>query len=316
MRLDTKTRAVTFSAAMAITMSSAAIAAGQHAGHGTPTPTAPAAATSRPPAPVSMEDLHRNGGVPRGWKFSVPAGDPKAGREVFGKLECSKCHEVKPDFPRAPRGSGDVGPELSGMGGFHPAEYFAESIVDPNAVIVAGPGFVGADGRSVMPDYRDSMTLTELVDLVAYLKSLDAGGHGQHQHGAAPAREQRVGPYRIRLEYQDAAADGHAHDHGSAGSRPAKPAGHLMVFVTDAQTGEPVPYLPVSAVIAADKTAPRTIRLAPMIGAGGFHYGADVTLPRQTTRLTLNLGAAGLKTMGAAAGRFGKPVTASFDWSD
>ena len=87
-------------------------------------------------------------------------------------------------------------------------------------------------------------------------------------------------------------------------------------FVTDAATGEAVPYLPVTAVIAVGKAAPRTVRLVPMIGSGGFHYGADVTIPKGTTRLTLNVGAAGLKTMGAAAGRFGKPVTVSFDWSE
>jgi uncharacterized protein involved in high-affinity Fe2+ transport len=210
------------------------------------------------------------------------------------------------------------------MGGHHPAEYFAQSIVDPNAVIVAGPGFVGQDGRSVMPDYRDSVTFTELVDLVAYLKGLGDGAHGT-THGAGPAREQTVGPYRVRVEYHAPAADGHAHQHGSAtpgashqhgAGAPAKRAGHLMVFVADAETGEAVPYLPVSAVITAGKAAPRTVRLAPMIGGTGFHYGADVAIPESTTRLTLNLGAAGLKTMGAAAGRFGKPATVSFDWSD
>lgn len=305
MRIDTKLWATALAAVTTAVL--AAGAAAQHAGHTSP----PSVAPTKPPAPISMEELHRHGGVPRGWKFTLPAGDPKAGREIFGKLECNKCHEVKPDFPRAERGAGDVGPELTGMGGQHPAEYLAESIIDPNAVIVAGPGFVGADGRSVMPDYRDSVTFTELVDLVAYLKSLSGGAH-DHQHGAA-AREQAAGPYRVRVEYQEPGAGGHAHDHGAAA--PGKRAGHLMVFVADADTGEPVPYLPVSAVIAAGK-APRTVRLAPMIGGAGFHYGADVTLPEGTTKLTLNLGAAGLKTMGAAAGRFGKPVTVSFDWSD
>jgi mono/diheme cytochrome c family protein len=259
-----------------------------------------------------MEELHRHGGVPRGWKFTLPAGDPKAGREVFAKLECSKCHEAKPDFPRGERGPGDVGPELTGMGAHHPAEYFAQSIVDPNAVIVAGPGFVGPDGRSIMPDFRDTVTFTELVDLVAYLKSLDGGGH--HQHGAAPTREQTAGPYRVRVEYVDPAAGGHAHHHGSA--TPTRRAGHLMVFVSDAETGEAVPYLPVTAVITVGKAAPRTVRLGPMMGRAGFHYGADVTLPEGTTKLTLNLGAAALKTMGEAAGRFTKPVTVSFNWSD
>ena len=286
----------------------ATAAAAQHAGHGASPPPASTTATGKPAAPVSMEVLHRHGGVPRGWKFTLPGGDPKAGREVFARLECNKCHEVKPDFPRGERGAGDVGPDLTGMGDRHPAEYFAQSIIDPNAVIVAGTGFVGADGRSVMPDYRDSLTFTELVDLVAYLKSLRGGAHAHHH--SMPTREQTAGPYRLRVEYH---APGQ-HAHHSAGGSP--PTGHLMAFVTDTATGEPVPYLPVSAVIAAAKTAPRTVRLAPMVGGDGFHYGADVTVPRGTTKVTVNVGVAGLKTTGAAAGRFGKPVTVSFDWSE
>jgi hypothetical protein len=267
------------------------------------------AAPAKPPAPISMDELHRHGGVPRGWKFTLPAGDPKAGREVYGKLECNKCHEVKPDFPRGARGPGDVGPELTAMGGHHPAEYFAQSIVDPNAVIVAGAGFVGPDGRSVMPDYRDSVTFTELVDLVAYLKSLRGDGHAHH-HDGAPAREQTAGPYRVRIEYHARGHGGHGHHLGAAGA-----AGHLMAFVTDAATGESVPYLPVNVAIAGGKE-PRTVRLVPMMGDVGFHYGADVTIPKGVTKLTLTVGTAGLKTMGSAAGRYGKPVTVSFDWSE
>lgn len=50
------------------------------------------------------------------------------------------------------------------MGTQHPAEYFAESVLNPNAVIVTGPRYTGPDGLSVMPDYRDSLTVTELID--------------------------------------------------------------------------------------------------------------------------------------------------------
>jgi hypothetical protein len=65
------------------------------------------------------------------------------------------------------------------MGGHHPAEYFAESILNPNAVIIVGPGYTGADGLSIMPDYRESLTVAELIDLVAYGKSLtDMRDHG------------------------------------------------------------------------------------------------------------------------------------------
>jgi len=58
------------------------------------------------------------------------------------------------------------------MGDHHPAEYFAESILNPNAVITTEPGYTGADGLSIMPDYRESLSAADLIDLVAYLKSL------------------------------------------------------------------------------------------------------------------------------------------------
>ena len=277
----------------------------QHAGH--PPPATPPDA-AKPPTPITMEELHRGGGVPRGWKFTLPPGDAKTGREIFAKLECNKCHEVKPDFPKS-GGAGDVGPELTGMGAHHPAEYFAQSIVDPNAVILAGPGYVGADGRSIMPDYRDSLTFAELVDLVAYIKSLGAAAGGHHHHEANAPQERTAGPYKVRVEYAEPGQAGHSH-----GATPAKPSGHLMVFVTDTATGEPVPYLPVSAAIRSVESARRTVRLRPMIGGAGFHYGADVTLPDDTVEITLTLGASTLTTMGAAAGRFGKPVTLSVDW--
>ena len=58
------------------------------------------------------------------------------------------------------------------MGEHHPAGYLAESILNPNAVIVKGPGYIGPDGRSTMPDYRDALSVADLIDLVAYLRSL------------------------------------------------------------------------------------------------------------------------------------------------
>ena len=59
--------------------------------------------------------------------------------------------------------------------------------------ILAGPGFTGPDGRSIMPDYRDSLTFAELVDLVAYIKSLGGGEHGYHHHEANAPQEQTAG---------------------------------------------------------------------------------------------------------------------------
>lgn len=88
-------------------------------------------------------------------------------------MECFTCHAVRgEDLPRAVRTRESAGPDLTGMGAHHPPEYFAESILNPNRVIVLGPGCTGPDGLSIMPSYADSMTLRQLVDIVAYLRSL------------------------------------------------------------------------------------------------------------------------------------------------
>jgi hypothetical protein len=159
-------------------------------GHSHP-PGTPAHERSKAPVRITMEELHKHGGIPPGWRLTVPPGDPAGGRQVFAKLECYKCHAIKGEqFPHAAKGPDDAGPDLTGMGSHHPAEYFLESILNPNAVIVAGPGHTGRDGLSVMPDYRESLTVRELIDLVAYIKSLSgehghppAGGHGSSSPG-------------------------------------------------------------------------------------------------------------------------------------
>jgi hypothetical protein len=53
-------------------------------------------------------------------------------------------------------GEKGVGPELSQMAGMHPPEFFAESIINPNAVIDPKGkdlGYLGENGKSKMPDY-------------------------------------------------------------------------------------------------------------------------------------------------------------------
>ena len=79
------------------------------------------------------------------------------------------CHRVKGE--KLPASSG-LGPDLTGVGRHHPSGYILESILNPNAVIVQGPGYTGPDGKSIMPDVRGQLSVGDLVDLVAYLKSL------------------------------------------------------------------------------------------------------------------------------------------------
>jgi mono/diheme cytochrome c family protein len=147
------------------------------------------AARAEAPIRTTMEALHASGGVPRGWKFRMPSGDAEAGRKAFIALECFACHRVEGEpFPRESKTPKRAGPDLTGMGGHHPAEYFAESIVSPNRIIIEGPGYTGSDGLSTMPTYADTMTVRQLVDLVAYLRSLkgDMGAHHAHDMGSKP----------------------------------------------------------------------------------------------------------------------------------
>ena len=294
-----------------VTLAASALA--QHEGHGQRvTPPALAqggAAQDTPSRRITMEQLHQSGGVPPGWKFSLPAGDATRGRQLFVDLECYKCHAIQGEsFPASAADAKNVGPELTGMGGQHPAEYFAESILSPNTVVVDGPGFIGPDGKSVMPSYAESLSVTQLVDLVAFLKSLTGGGH---MHESAPAA-QTVDDYTVRLDYRGAGA--HAGHEGRAGhSGMAAGPGHLMVFVTDRASGEPIPYLPVSATIRAPGQSARRVSLAPMVGGQGFHYGADVTLPDGAHTVTVSIGPLAVPTMASAKGRFARPATVVFE---
>jgi len=303
-------------AILALVALAAASALAQHQGHEQRTTTPPSSGTggatqsAAGSRKVTMEELHRSGGVPPGWKFALPGGDAAKGRQVFADLECYKCHAIQGEsFPATGGDAKNAGPALTGMGGQHPSEYFAESILAPNAVILDGPGYTGPDGKSIMPSFADSLSVTQLVDLVAFLKSLTAGGH--HVHSAAPA-EKTVGDYMVRLDYRG--GDAHAGHEGHAGHTATTAApGHLMVFVADRATGEPVPYLPVSATIRAAGKPARSVKLSPMVGGQGFHYGVNVALPAGAHTVTLTIGAVTIQLMASAKGRFAKPVTVVFE---
>ena len=108
---------------------------------------------------------------PKGWRFTMPKGDSAKGRAVFEKFECYYCHEVRGEqFPYPT----EHAPELSQMGSMHPVEFFAESIMNPNAVVPKT--YREADGKSPMTNFAEKMTVQELVDVSAYVASLRPKG--------------------------------------------------------------------------------------------------------------------------------------------
>jgi cytochrome c1 len=132
----------------------------------------PPSPPARTPKPAPGGDPHAEHGTPKGWRFTWPKGDVARGRAAFARFECYSCHEVKGEKFPAPREAAKLGPELSVMGPLHDVDYFAESILNPSAVIERGKGYQAPDGSSKMPSFNDSMTVQELIDLVAYLRAL------------------------------------------------------------------------------------------------------------------------------------------------
>ena len=274
--------------------------------HPTTAPAAPAApATTNDDSPssrhITMEELHRLGGTPRGWRFTLPQGDAGRGKAVFVEAGCFKCHAVKDAGLPDPAGEKRPGPELTGMGGHHPAEYLAESIINPNAVILSSPGFTGTDGLSIMPSYADSLSVQQLLDVVAFVRSLTGGGG--HAHHAAGPQEVIAGDYRVRLASVPAID---ASGKSTGGDR-------FMVFVLDRTTGEPVPYLPVQIRLIGPGKIPRAVALAPTMGADPFHYAATVLVPDDVESIRVSIGPTTMRVTGTS-GRYKKPATATFDW--
>jgi len=164
---------------------------------------------AQPGMRLSMDALHQQGGVPLGWQMTLPPGDQAAGRQAFVDFGCHSCHRVAGESFSA-GASNSIGPELSGMGSHHPATYFAEAILNPDAVLIDAPGYVGGDGHSIMPMYPE-MTIGQLSDLVAYLTSLQQGGTQSCHAGASSTMSAAVNMSTVDLRNRPQPQPGEAH---------------------------------------------------------------------------------------------------------
>jgi putative heme-binding domain-containing protein len=75
----------------------------------------------KPPTPAQIKDLAAE---------VLAKGDPARGERLFRRadLGCFKCHALQ-------RAGGNVGPELTALGGSSPVDYIVASVLDPNAAI-------------------------------------------------------------------------------------------------------------------------------------------------------------------------------------
>jgi quinoprotein glucose dehydrogenase len=110
-----------------------------------------------------------------GYREALAGGDARAGQRIFnGKAEvsCLRCHKINGE-------GGEVGPDLTGVGGRQNREYLLESIVDPNRQITKGFETVVltlASGKTVVgvlksEDANEVRLMTAEGQLVAVPKS-------------------------------------------------------------------------------------------------------------------------------------------------
>lgn len=115
-------------------------------------------------------------GPKSGRGFTLPEGDLAAGKETFQRLNCHACHAVDDIEQLQPlAGEPDVSVALGGeVARIRTYGELVTSIINPSHRFARGyaPEEVQTEGGSSrMTIYNDTMTVTELIDIVAYLQS-------------------------------------------------------------------------------------------------------------------------------------------------
>jgi sulfur-oxidizing protein SoxX len=104
--------------------------------------------------------------------FSLPEGDPAAGKSAFVDLACIACHST-PDIEQLESAPGDISVALGGD--VTQVKTYADlvtSVINPSHRISKSspPGMLTVDGKSRMRNYNSVMTVEQLVNVVAYLQ--------------------------------------------------------------------------------------------------------------------------------------------------
>jgi len=107
-----------------------------------------------------------------GKGFTLPEGDVHAGKANYVNLQCNACHKVDgvDQINADPERSIVLGGDVTRI------ETYGElvtSIINPSHRLAKGYPVdeVSTNGESKMRNYNDVMTVTQLVDLVAFLQS-------------------------------------------------------------------------------------------------------------------------------------------------
>jgi sulfur-oxidizing protein SoxX len=104
--------------------------------------------------------------------FSLPEGDPAIGQETFVALQCNACHST-PDIEQLAQRDGGISIALGGeVGRVKTYADLVTSVINPSHRLAVGhpPTMVALGTESRMRNYNETMTVEQLINLVAYLQ--------------------------------------------------------------------------------------------------------------------------------------------------
>jgi cytochrome c2 len=115
---------------------------------------------------------NRDKGLEPAKYFFIPKGDTIEGQKAFTELKCTTCHQTADHANVTPPVAAKIGPTLGMTQAEYPSGWIANSIVSPSHTIA-----LDSDGQSEgsqlsrMPDFTSVMTVRQLIDIIAYIKS-------------------------------------------------------------------------------------------------------------------------------------------------
>ena len=105
--------------------------------------------------------------------FFLPKGDAAAGKKAFMDLKCFTCHQVENSSGFNHPLAAKPGPVLGKKQADYANGWIANSIVSPSHTIAFDSSAAAEDAQlSPMGDFTETMTVRQMIDLVAYIRSL------------------------------------------------------------------------------------------------------------------------------------------------
>lgn len=107
--------------------------------------------------------------------LTLPKGNEEAGRQAFVDLRCTACHQATGETSLPAPVSGSPGPVLGASLAQRPPGSLATAIVAPShsmSIETSPETRANVEGvLSPMGDYSESMSVRQLLDLIAYLEA-------------------------------------------------------------------------------------------------------------------------------------------------